>query len=100
VPQAIKAGENELPFAAEIFAFSEALEIPVAAVGGIRSLETVDNLLSRGVSLISLCRPLIREPDLVKQWQAGREEPATCTSCNRCFIPALKGKGIKCLQKK
>lgn len=100
VPQAIKAGENELPFATEIYAFSENLEIPVTAVGGIRSLKTVATLLNRGVSLISLCRPLIREPDLIKQWQKGREEPATCTSCNRCFIPALKGKGIKCLLKK
>ncbi len=77
VPQAIKAGENELPFAAEIYAFAETLSIPVAAVGGIRSLETVETLLNQGVSLISLCRPLIREPNLVNQWQAGREEPAT-----------------------
>ncbi len=100
VPQAIKAGKNELPFAAEINAFTKALTIPVIAVGGIRSLETAEKLLSEGVSLISLCRPLIREPDLVNQWQAGREEAATCSSCNRCFIPAFKGKGIKCLQKK
>jgi len=100
IPKTIKAGENEVPFAAEISAFSKALPVPIIAVGGIRSLETVETLLSEGVSLISLCRPLIREPDLVNQWQAGRQEPATCSSCNRCFIPAFKGKGIKCLQKK
>ncbi|MCD6429978.1 MAG: NADH:flavin oxidoreductase [Deltaproteobacteria bacterium] len=100
IPKAIKAGENEVPFAAEINAFAEALPIPVIAVGGIRSLETAEKLLSKGVSLISLCRPLIREPDLINQWQAGREEPSTCNSCNRCFIPAFKGKGIKCLQEK
>ncbi len=99
IPKAIKAGENELPFATEIYAFAEALSIPVVAVGGIRSLETIETLLNKKVSLISLCRPLIHEPDLINQWQNGREEPTTCNSCNRCFIPAFKGKGIKCMQK-
>ncbi|MEA3332020.1 MAG: NADH:flavin oxidoreductase [Pseudomonadota bacterium] len=98
IPKAIKAGENELPFAAEIYAFAKRLPIPVIAVGGIRSREMVEELLGKGVSLISLSRPLIKEPDLINQWQNGREEPATCNSCNRCFIPAFKGKGIKCMQ--
>lgn len=100
IPKAIKAGENELPFATEIYTFAKALPIPVIAVGGIRSRETVEELLNKGVSLISLCRPLIKEPDLINQWQNGREETAACNSCNRCFIPAFKGKGIKCMQKK
>ncbi|MCK5540513.1 MAG: NADH:flavin oxidoreductase [Deltaproteobacteria bacterium] len=100
IPSAIKAGENEVPFATEITAFAETLPIPIIAVGGIRSLETAERLLNEGVSLISLCRPLIHEPDLVNQWQNGRREPSTCNSCNRCFIPAFKGKGIKCLKKK
>ena len=100
IPKAIKAGENEVPFATEIYTFAKALPIPVIAVGGIRSLETMEGLLAKGVSLISLCRPLIREPDLINQWQDGREKPAACSSCNRCFIPAFKGKGIKCQQKK
>ena len=99
VPQAIKAGDNEIPFKNELLMFTKSLSIPVAAVAGIRSLETVAELLNKGVSLISLSRPLICEPDLIKQWQAGREEPSRCNSCNRCFIPAFKGKGIKCNKK-
>ena len=98
IPQAIKARENEVPFKDEILAFTKSLSIPVAAVAGIRSLETAEELISQGVSLISLCRPLICEPDLIKQWQKGREEPSRCNSCNRCFIPAFKGKGIKCMK--
>ncbi|MCK5916014.1 MAG: NADH:flavin oxidoreductase, partial [Deltaproteobacteria bacterium] len=98
IPQAIKVRENEVPFKNEILAFTKALSIPVAAVGGIRSLDTAEEMISQGVSLISLCRPLICEPDLIKQWQKGREEPSRCNSCNRCFIPAFKGKGIKCMK--
>ncbi len=99
IPRAIKAGENEVPFQNEMLAFTESLPIPVAAVAGIRSLETAAELLKQKVALISLSRPLISEPDLIKQWQSGREEPSRCDSCNRCFIPAFKGKGIKCNKK-
>ena len=99
IPKDIKAGKSEVPFKNEILAFTKSLSIPVAAVAGIRSLKTVEELISKGVALISLCRPLICEPDLINQWQAGREEPSRCTSCNRCFIPAFKGKGIKCNKK-
>ncbi len=99
IPKEIKACDNEVPFKNEVFAFTESLSIPVAAVAGIRSLEMIEKLIAKGVSLISLCRPLICEPDLINQWQAGREEPSRCTSCNRCFIPAFKGKGIKCNKK-
>ncbi len=99
IPKEIKACDNEAPFKNEVFAFTESLSIPVAAVAGIRSLEMIEKLIAKGVSLISLCRPLICEPDLINQWQAGREEPSRCTSCNRCFIPAFKGKGIKCNKK-
>jgi len=99
IPKEIKAGKSEVPFKNEILAFTKSLSIPVAAVAGIRSLETIEELIAKGVSFISLCRPLICEPDLIKQWQAGREEPSRCTSCNRCFIPAFKGKGIKCNRK-
>jgi 2,4-dienoyl-CoA reductase-like NADH-dependent reductase (Old Yellow Enzyme family) len=99
IPKEIQAGDNEVPFKDEILSFTESLSIPVTAVAGIRSLETIEELISKGVSFISLCRPLICEPDLINQWQAGREEPSRCTSCNRCFIPAFKGKGIKCNKK-
>ncbi len=99
IPQAIKAGKNEVPFQNELLMFTESLQIPVAAVAGIRSREAVEELINQGISLISLSRPLICEPDLIKQWQAGREEPSRCNSCNRCFIPAFKGKGIKCNKK-
>ncbi|HDS16991.1 MAG TPA: NADH:flavin oxidoreductase [Proteobacteria bacterium] len=98
VPCGIKAGENEAPFLTECRAFAENLSLPVIAVGGIRSLEGAARVRDQGATLISLCRPLIREPDLIRQWQAGRDTAAACCSCNRCFIPAYKGRGISCLQ--
>ena len=47
---------------------------------------------------ISMCRPLIREPILIKRWQSGDLRKATCISCNGCFGPARAGRGILCVQ--
>ncbi len=46
---------------------------------------------------ISMCRPFIREPDLINRWKAGDLRRADCKSDNLCFKPALKGKGIYCM---
>ncbi|MCK5680506.1 NADH:flavin oxidoreductase [bacterium] len=99
IPTKIKVGENEVPFRTEILDFAKNLSIPVAGVGGIRSLDSAEELLEQGVTQVSLCRPLIYKPNLINQWQKGDDEPSHCNSCNRCFIPAFKGKGIKCLNK-
>jgi 2,4-dienoyl-CoA reductase-like NADH-dependent reductase (Old Yellow Enzyme family) len=66
-------------------------------VGGIRSLDWARRLVSEGIAdYISLCRPLIREPGLIKRWESGDTVKSTCISDNGCFKPALKGEGVYC----
>jgi 2,4-dienoyl-CoA reductase-like NADH-dependent reductase (Old Yellow Enzyme family) len=72
--------------------------IPLILVGGIRSLETAEELVDSGTTdLVALSRPLIREPGLVARWQSGDRAPSACISDNACFVPARKGEGIYCL---
>jgi NADPH2 dehydrogenase len=76
-------------------------------VGGIRSPETVVKLLTgdgnpaAAFDIIQLSRPLISEPALLHRWteevKIGKQEPARCISCNRCFGAGFKGK-VKCVQ--
>ena len=69
-------------------------------VGGIRSIEVAEELIEGGLSdCISLSRPLIGEPNLVKRWHDGDRRPAECLSCNSCFGPAVEGKGLYCVVK-
>lgn len=76
------------------------VRVPVILVGGIRSLAVAEELLTEGAAdYIALCRPLIREPDLIKRWAAGDREPSGCESENACFGPILAGKGISCVLK-
>ena len=69
-----------------------AVDIAVMLVGGIRSLPMVEEILSRGeADMISMCRPLIREPDLIARWQRGDTAPAKCISCAKCLAAVMRG---------
>jgi 2,4-dienoyl-CoA reductase-like NADH-dependent reductase (Old Yellow Enzyme family) len=71
---------------------------PVMVVGGIRSLEIVEEIIGRrDADYVALARPFIREPGLALRWQRGNRERATCISCNGCFKPGLKEGGIYCV---
>ena len=76
------------------------VQVPVILVGGIRSLDVAEELLTEGAAdYIALCRPLVREPALVKRWAADDREPSGCQSENACFGPIMAGKGISCVIK-
>jgi hypothetical protein len=49
------------------------------------------------VDYISICRPFIREPDLINRWKRGDLQKAACISCNNCIEQAKKGEGISCV---
>lgn len=71
----------------------EAVDVPVMVVGGIRSKAVMEQMLNEGYAdMVSLCRPLICEPDLVAKIKSGETEVAKCVSCNLCSDES----GIKC----
>jgi len=74
------------------------LSIPILCVGGIRSLESAEHILSSSaVAMISLARPLVCEPGLPERWKRGDTRPARCTSCNRCFVAVGLGEELRCV---
>jgi len=94
----IKGPEDEVYYAEEAKRFKREIGLPLILVGGIRSIEVAEGLVADGdADLIAMARPLIREPDLIKRWQAGDRSPAACKSDNQCFKPILNGEGIYCL---
>jgi 2,4-dienoyl-CoA reductase-like NADH-dependent reductase (Old Yellow Enzyme family) len=91
------APEDEGYYQAAARRYQEQIDVPLILVGGLRSYEVVQKLLADGAAdFISLSRPLIREPDLVKRWRGGDHSPASCISCNGCYVPILTGKGLYC----
>ena len=82
----IKAHKNEgyfAPFAAKI---ADEVSCPVIVVGGFRALDTMETLLNQTkIELISLSRPLLREPDLPNKMKADPSVISKCVSCNACY---------------
>jgi len=75
------------------------VEIPVMLVGGIRSLSMAEDILRSGdADMVSMSRPLIREPDLIARWQRGDPRPAECIRCSKCFGFGIRGKPLECAQ--
>lgn len=84
--QGIRAGMNEGSFLHAAAWLAEAVDIPVVLVGGLRSLDFIDCVLNgTKIDYVSLSRPLIREPDLIRRWQQGDTAPSRCVSCNSCY---------------
>ena len=94
----INSEEKEAYFRQEGLAFKEQINVPLILVGGNRSFQVSERLIDEGAAdYISMCRPLIREPDLINRWKSGDRTKATCVSDNLCFKPARQGLGIYCL---
>ena len=84
-------------FVTEARVFREKIHVPLILVGGIRSYEVARELVEEeAVDYISMSRPFIREPGLIKRWQAGDRREAACISCDNCFEPIKKGEGVSC----
>jgi len=98
VRQKLDTREQEaynLPLAARV---KNAVGCPVIVVGGLKSYEVVEGIVRREeADYVAFARPLIREPDLPRRWESGDESRARCISCNGCFKPGLKERGIYCV---
>lgn len=89
--------ESEAYFRDASRLFKRELSVPVILVGGIRSRAVTEDILQAGdADLISISRPLIREPDLPNKFKEGKEK-ADCISCNRCMM-YQKIDVVKCVQ--
>lgn len=70
-----------------------AVDVSVILVGGLKNIDSIEQILTEtGIEAVSMSRPFIREPDLVKRWMEGDLKDSACISCNGCFNP----KGTQC----
>ncbi|WP_038064900.1 NADH:flavin oxidoreductase [Thermodesulfovibrio thiophilus] len=93
----IDSPEKEAYFREFSKEFKKNLKIPVMLVGGIRSRSVAEEILQKNeADLISLSRPLIREPDLPLKWMKDKER-SDCISCNGC-MRFIKLPHVKCIQ--
>ena len=97
----IATEEKEAYFRNAAKTFKQKIKVPLILVGGNRSFRVAEKLVQEGCAeYISMSRPFIREPGLIKRWASGDLRKAKCLSDNFCFKPGMEGKGIYCVVEK
>jgi 2,4-dienoyl-CoA reductase-like NADH-dependent reductase (Old Yellow Enzyme family) len=72
------------------------LSLPLILVGGMRNLKDMQQVLDDGIAdAISMCRPFIMNPGLVRDFRRGANSSG-CTSCNRCMALMREGQ-LRCV---
>ena len=73
---------------------------PLFVVGGLRKVAQMKEILEKQYAdCISMCRPFIREPFIVKRIREGRAEAVACVSCNKCFAAVANNMPVQCYNK-
>ncbi len=72
-------------------------KIPLSVVGGLRKVTQMEEVLEKKYAdCISMSRPFIREPFLVRNIKEGKLMMAACVSCNKCLAALLNNIPVKC----
>lgn len=68
------------------------VDIQIILVGGIRNIKHIQQVMEANIDFVSMSRPFICEPDLLKKFKSGQFK-ARCILCNQCFVlPTTNGR--------
>jgi 2,4-dienoyl-CoA reductase-like NADH-dependent reductase (Old Yellow Enzyme family) len=72
------------------------VNIPVIVVGGINNVDDIQSIIENdNIDFVSMCRPFIIEPNIVKKFSEGAQTTSKCIMCNYCAILSEE-KSLKC----
>lgn len=72
-------------------------QLPLICVGGIRDTDVITNMINhKNIDAVSLCRPLICEPDLPNKILLNGQQKSKCTNCNLCTIYSDSNSSLRC----
>ncbi|MCJ7622485.1 MAG: NADH:flavin oxidoreductase [Anaerolineaceae bacterium] len=96
IQKGVKVGKNEAYFLDWAEKSRPASDQSIILVGGFRSKKVMEEVLGAGTAdFISICRPLICEPDLPERMRLGLQIHSICISANLCH-PKNKNEGVAC----
>ena len=74
--------------------------IPLFLGGGLRRVAHMQEIVEKKyVDGVSMARPFIREPFIIKRIREGKADVVACVSCNRCFAAIPNMLPVQCYNK-
>ena len=75
-------------------------DTPLLVVGGMRTVSHMEKIVKNNdADFISMSRPFIREPFLVKKIKQNNMKKVSCVSCNKCLAAMANGIQVYCYHK-
>jgi len=75
-----------------------AVTMPLAYLGGVKSLDNAERAMSEGFDCVVMARALIHDTGLVNRFRSGETRQSGCTSCNRCVAYIYHPAGTRCVE--
>ncbi|MEZ5571244.1 MAG: NADH:flavin oxidoreductase [Halioglobus sp.] len=74
-----------------------AVQLPLAYLGGIKSLANAEQAVAEGFECIVLARALLHDPALVSKFKSGEVTQSGCDNCNGCVAYIYHPAGTRCV---
>ncbi|MFK7731157.1 MAG: NADH:flavin oxidoreductase [Pseudomonadales bacterium] len=78
-------------------AIRKAVNLPLAYLGGVKSLENAEKAMAEGFECVVLARALLHEPALVNKFKSGELKASGCDNCNGCVAYIYHPDGTRCV---
>lgn len=88
---------HELYFREHSLKVRGAVKMPLAYLGGAKSLAGVETVMNDGFDCVVMGRALIHDPALVSRFRDGSTTVSGCTACNRCVTMMYTDGGTSCV---
>jgi len=73
------------------------VKLPLAYLGGIKSIDNVNKAMDEGFDAVAMARVLLHDPALVNKFRDGSVRQSGCTSCNACIPQIYNRAGTYCV---
>ena len=71
--------------------FRAELKLPLILLGGINTVETIEQAMSEGFDFVAMGRAILRDPGLVNKMAEGTARQGNCIHCNKCMASIFTG---------
>lgn len=92
-----KLSFNEMYFLAHSRKVRAAVRMPLAYLGGAKSMTGIQQAMAEGFDCVVMGRALIHDPDLVNKFRDGLVTVSGCTACNECVSMMYTPGGTRCV---